>query len=529
MLAKLIKQNPTLSRANLRSQLVFFLCPLLAFAAMSTVDTGTTEAQRTRFNDFFQVVPGNAQGGIVAPPQGGFVPGGVIPQGGVIPGGVIPGGVIPGGVIPQGGIIQTQPGAIFGGNILPSTQPPITALPPSGVLQVPNNGSFVAPQPSFDPFRTPNNPFPSFPQPAPLNAPRQLYPAPNSQPIFGSQPNFQPNRQSIFGRLPNPQPSVFSQPQINPPQLPQINRPQLPQFNPGSGDFSLANRWPNANTAWPSQSWARLRNDVLPRLLERPRFRHTWLQGGDNSELDINDTEIATTVTFANWLGGRQPFRLSPGFIFHFWDGPNTPETGFDLPAQAYSFYLAGDYSSDPRATAGYETNLTIGYYSDFDNTSSDAIRLTGSGLLWKRINSYTTFKLGAEYINRVDIKLLPAIGVFLEPNPDLRLDVYFPRPKLAQRLPRFGRYEVWSYIGAEYGGGSWAIERTPLEGPNFDDQADINDVRAFLGLEWMGPRRVTGFLELGYAFEREIVYASDQDNPFEVNDTFMLRTGLAF
>ena len=154
---------------------------------------------------------------------------------------------------------------------------------------------------------------------------------------------------------------------------------------------------------------------------------------------------------------------------------------------------------------------------------------MTGTGLLWKRINSYTTFKIGAEYLDRVDVKLLPAIGVFLAPNPDLRLDVYFPRPKLAQRLPRIGRFEVWSYIGAEYGGGSWAIERTPLVGDDFDDQADINDVRAFVGLEWMGPRRITGFLELGYAFERELLYRSDPDNELELNDAFMLRTGVAF
>ena len=65
--------------------------------------------------------------------------------------------------------------------------------------------------------------------------------------------------------------------------------------------------------------------------------------------------------------------------------------------------------------------------------------------------------------------------------------------------------------------------------GDDFDDQADINDVRAFVGLEWMGPRRVTGFLELGYAFERELLYRSDPDNELELNDAFMFRTGLAF
>ena len=436
----LANRKPTLV---VQCKLVFRLLPLVAFVALTLVDSAPAKAQRTRFNDAFQVNPGIVQ--------------------------------------PQ----PIQPGAVFGGTILPSTQPPITVLPPAQSFPAPNvfNGPVVAPQPSFDPFRTPNNPFPSFPQPAPAVP--------------------QPTRQ--FG-LPNPAP-----------------------FNADSGDFSLINRWPNANTAWPSQTWARLQRDVFPRLFERPRFRHTYLEGGDNSQLNINDTELATTVTFPNWFGSSQPLRLSPGFIFHFWDGPNTEETGFDLPSRAFSVYLAADYSSNPKANAGFETNLTVGLYSDFRNSSSDGIRLTGTGLLWKRINSYTTFKIGAEYLDRVDVKLLPAIGVFLAPNPDLRLDVYFPRPKLAQRLPRIGRFEVWSYIGAEYGGGSWAIERTPLVGDDFDDQADINDVRAFVGLEWMGPRRITGFLELGYAFERELLYRSDPDNELELNDAFMLRTGVAF
>jgi len=83
----------------------------------------------------------------------------------------------------------------------------------------------------------------------------------------------------------------------------------------------------------------------------------------------------------------------------------------------------------------------------------------------------------------------------------------------------------MWSYVGGEYGGGSWAIER--IDGS--DDQVDINDVRAFVGIEWIGPRRVTGFFDFGYAFERELVYASDPSNSLDLQDTLMIRSGLAF
>ena len=120
----------------------------------------------------------------------------------------------------------------------------------------------------------------------------------------------------------------------------------------------------------------------------------------------------------------------------------------------------------------------------------------------------------------------MPAFGLFVAPTPDIRLDVYFPRPRLAQRLPNFNDFELWLYVGAEYGGGSWAIERPG----NIDDQVDVNDVRSFIGIEWMGQKRVTGFFEIGYAFEREIVFRSLHPlGEFDVQDTIMLRTGMAF
>ena len=105
----------------------------------------------------------------------------------------------------------------------------------------------------------------------------------------------------------------------------------------------------------------------------------------------------------------------SPGFIFHWWDGPDSnvvPQ--FDLPARAYSSYLAFDHVTDPRRSTGLENNLTIGYYSDFNNTSTDAIRLTAKLLGWYRLNEYTVGKLGVEYLDRVDVKMLPAVGFYM-------------------------------------------------------------------------------------------------------------------
>lgn len=162
----------------------------------------------------------------------------------------------------------------------------------------------------------------------------------------------------------------------------------------------------------------------------------------------------------------------------------------------------------------------------------SDAIRLTGVGLGWLRLTPTATLKFGIEYLDRVDIKLFPAGGLFIQPTPDLKMNLYFPRPKVAWRFPNLNNYEVWGYAGAEYGGGSWSLERD--RGAAFgtvDNRVDINDIRTFIGLEWLGPRGITGFFEGGYVFERELVIDLQvlPNERVPLSDSFMLRSGIAF
>jgi len=357
-------------------------------------------------------------------------------------------------------------GPFNGGQIIPG------GVIPNGAV---GTGLPTISAPSFDPYRTPNQTFPIFPR-----ATQAVLPQTNVQPNFAPLPQAQ-----------------FSQP-----ALPRFNPPQY------NSQFSqIPNRWPYQGTGskwnWPRDTWDSFRTQFLPRVLERPRITQTYLHGNNGNELNINDLEIATTATSPNFLRGNQPLRISPGFIFHWWDGPGSTFTpGFDLPSRAYSAYLSFDHMTDPRRDAGLEGNFTVGYYSDFENTSSDAIRLTSKFLGWRRLNPYTIAKIGVEYFDRVDVKLLPAVGLYMTPNADIKLDLYFPKTKLAHRVPNLGNNEVWAYVGAEYGGGSWAIER---------------------------PRRVTGFVEFGYAFEREIVFRSNALNALDLQDTLLLRSGIAF
>lgn len=436
---------------------------------LSLLVTGALNAQRPRFPDFFQIQPA---AGIAGPPQ-------TVPlQGNSFPG------------------FSTQG---------------IIAPPPATVIA-----------PAFDPFRSTTQalPFNQGPQsfvPAD-SAPNILFPPQNVEILPPGQPEF-------FGPAPgfgqqNIAPQSFGQPGFN-------QGFGQPGFGP-PGQFGFnAPLFPR--TGQTGQFLRRFRDDFLPRLLERPRIRHTFLAGSNGNELQINDTEFATTLTIPRFLFSQQPVRITPGFISHFWDGPETFGpfgTGFDLPETAFSAFLTLEHNSDLRRRAGVESNLTVGIYSDYEHLDSDSLRLTGVGLGWLRLNETNVLKFGAEYFDRVDLKLLPAFGLFIRPTPDLQVDIYFPRPRVAQRIPNFRSLETWLYVAGEYGGGSWTVERIG----GLDDRIDINDYRAIIGIEWFGPRGVTGFLETGYVFDRELVsFAASPTRRLELEDTVMVRLGLEF
>ncbi|QDU98340.1 hypothetical protein [Lignipirellula cremea] len=378
----------------------------------------------------------------------------------------------------QGGMTPVPPAGVQGGVVI---QPN-----PQGVY----GGGMVQPQ-QFDPFTT---------HPQSADIPPQLMPPPQgfSQP-YQAQP---------YGQAPG---------YVTPgyPQQPPVLYPNGFGYDPACQGWG-----PGAALAQPTQGpYLRLFQDV--------RLTYTWLggdPGSNNADLAINDAEIATTVNFPNFLWSNQPLRLSPGFVFHSWAGP--ANVAADLPSKAYSAYLNAYWTTSLDRNVGAEFDVTAGVFSDFNTITSDSVRIFGTGLGWVRITPTLTAKAGVQYLDRVDLKLLPAGGLFWRPNQDFYLEAYFPRPRVGQRLTYFGNYDVWAYLGAEYGGGSWTVERTA----GASQRVDINDIRLFVGLEWTGQvTPFSGFIEGGYVFNRELVYDRDPASDMNLNDTFMVRGGLVY
>ncbi|GAA4445818.1 hypothetical protein GCM10023156_05930 [Novipirellula rosea] len=267
------------------------------------------------------------------------------------------------------------------------------------------------------------------------------------------------------------------------------------------------------------------------RLLQGPRIRHTYLGSTDDPDsLGINDTDVSVVFAWQNFLYSSQPLMIAPSFSLHLWDGPeHTATQDADLPPSAYSGFIDLGWQSDPNQILGLELGTRIGVFTDFDTMNSDSFRVMGKGLVNFRLTPASTIKGGVYVLDRIRYNVIPAGGILWQPDPYSRYDIFFPQPKLAHYWRTVGTQDVWWYLGGEYGGGSWTVERDDKS----EQLIDINDYRVMFGLEWgqhefIQAGRRNAFVEVGYVFDREILY-ENKANKFNQDDAIMFRAGIGY
>jgi hypothetical protein len=296
--------------------------------------------------------------------------------------------------------------------------------------------------------------------------------------------------------------------------------PQDPSLMPDAGDPFLS---PEYGQCDPALQCAPFYQRFQP--VNRIQFEHTYLAPWGSTHLGLNESEISATFALP-WRTGVAPLLVTPGFAIQWWDGPEFP---LELPPRTYSAWL--DLAWHPQVTPWFGASLSVrpGIYSDFEFVNSDSFRIKASGLAIFTLSPRWQIAAGAVYLDRNKIKLLPAGGFVYTPSDDVRWELIFPQPKLAQRLTTFGNTHVWWYVGGEYGGDSWTVESEVLS-PGFRDQVDYNDIRVYLGLEWKpcdGVSGISGHLEVGYVFDRELVYRSFGEH--DLSETLMVRGGIRY
>lgn len=255
-------------------------------------------------------------------------------------------------------------------------------------------------------------------------------------------------------------------------------------------------------------------------FFQKAQFSGGWV--GSGSERDLGMSYVSTSVTGAIPLGSFDNIlAVTPSFRVDYVDGPLTPDVPEQLYVTGVNFFWRRSFTERWGVTA----MATPSVRSDF-RTGDDAVRVFGlllADLVWWPEELVISF--GAVYLDRDDLSVLPAAGLKWTPSPVWTFDLMFPRPKIAHRIAKDGPCsETWAYVVGGLGGNTWAVKR--VNGTS--DSLTISDYRVSLGVERIthggGGQRV----EVGYAFGRQVEYASSEAE-FDFGDALVVEAGVAF
>jgi hypothetical protein len=273
------------------------------------------------------------------------------------------------------------------------------------------------------------------------------------------------------------------------------------------------------------------------RLYQGARGSWAYLFGnGQGTNLGVN--ELDTTATFAVPFFHNSPANLNhapllitPGFGLQLWNGPQTsPQMNADLPGSTYDVFV--DTAWNPRFTPlfGAELGVRIGIYTNWDVFVWESWRIMGRAIGTLRMTPTWQGKLGVIYLDRNQVKILPAVGFTWTPSADARYDIFFPAPKASKRLWNTGKHDWWGYVAGEYGGGAWTFRRNS-NGFTGISPFDYNDIRVVLGTEFVprSPTGLAGNFEVGYVFYRQLYYVSGPPHIQYLPSTIMFRFGLSY
>ncbi len=243
-----------------------------------------------------------------------------------------------------------------------------------------------------------------------------------------------------------------------------------------------------------------------------PQLLFTW-NSGTGDQLGITDLDARFTLYFPYVQG----LLITPGYSAHMLNGPIKT----DLPGTLYDNWVEFRWLKKWNDRWSSDIAVSPSLYTDYDNLSSDAVRITGRAIALYTASPEWQWAFGAIYLDREDLKALPAVGAIWTPNDDWKVEVLFPRPRIMRRLSNTDDMTRWAYLGGEFGGNTYGIERPGL----VRDVVTYSVLRMYLGYE---VKRTKGFsprVELGWSFNRSLKYQSgvgDTDLP----STAMLRVG---
>lgn len=260
-----------------------------------------------------------------------------------------------------------------------------------------------------------------------------------------------------------------------------------------------------------------------PGMLQQAFFQGTELPKLDAEGLGL--TTLETTITLGMPCPTiESPLLVTTGFVGTLTDIP----TGADIPGELFEGYVQARWLKKLSDRLGIDLAVSPGWYSDFKNDSSQALRVTGHGFGAWEANEDLRVVAGVIYLDRYDVTLLPAGGLLWTPADDKRFELIFPRPRLAWRIAERPQASHWLYIAGEFGGNQWATQSVTGPTKGQDQIMIIRDYRllagwerrpANLGLSWK--------LEGGWVTGRSVQYYLTDQPWLYPSDTFLVRAGI--
>jgi hypothetical protein len=255
-----------------------------------------------------------------------------------------------------------------------------------------------------------------------------------------------------------------------------------------------------------------------PGMLQQAIFTATELPKLGAEGLGL--TVLETSVT----LGMPAPTIESPLIVTAGFGGTATdPAVGSDIPAGLYDGYVQARWLRKIGDRFGVDLAVAPGWYADFRNDSSQALRITGHGFGAWEAHENLRVVAGVIYLDRYDVDFLPAGGLLWTPADDRRFELIFPRPRLAWRIAERPQASHWLYLAAEFGGNQWAMESNTGR----DQIIVIRDYRLLVGWE----RRPADLgmswrVEAGWVTGRQVEYYLSDTPWLSPTDTFAVRAG---
>jgi hypothetical protein len=345
----------------------------------------------------------------------------------------------------------------------------------------------------------------------------QIYPVPAANPVTNPTPTWATS--AVTGQPGYPGYSTA------PPAIVPSNPPpqQMPPGYPQP---------PTQQSEWFQQTYQQ-----TLRIYQGARGSWTYLLGnGQGTRVAVNELDTSATFALPFFMNSpanlnKAPLLITPGFGLQLWDGPQQlVPTGADLPPNTYDSFI--DTAWNPQFTPlfGAELGVRVGFYTNWDVFVTDSWRIMGRAIGTLRMTPTFQGKLGVIYLDRNQVKLLPAVGFTWTPNATSRYDIFFPAPRAMWRFGQTRRHAWWGYVAGEYGGGAWTFRRQQ----GMISPFDYNDIRISLGTEWnpLAPTGLAGNFELGYVFYRQLFYVTGPPGFQQITDlpsTMMFRLGLAY